>query len=1604
MAGPLAVLTGAAVLLGWALNAQALKSVLPGMATMKPITALCFILTGIAFWIGLSKTANGAVRSIAVVCSFLVLLAAGLTLAGNLFGWNLILDHALFQDTDTPHTSFPGRMAPITAVAFVILNTALLALLRWSRSAHPLVVGLLGAITALLGLFAVLGWTSKFQLGSGWAELTTMALHTGFLFLFMGAASAAHAWRQAGLSLAMSRRLLAGFGLGLVVFLFLSMASYNSERQLAEAAGWVSRTHEVLTKMEEVNSGLITIQTAVRGFVITGQETFLAPYQNALLELQDNQRILRRLTSDNARQQERLTKLENLTRQWLGFSKDTLDLHRQRGFAAAAAFISAGGGQLLMNEISAVTGELESEQRDLLAKRETLSRVQTVRTFFILSVGTFIGIGLLLTVLFFLNSEAAERREAEVTSRLAAEIVKSTGDAVITKTLEGIITSWNPGAERVFGYTAQEAIGRPVQMFIPPERASEEIEILAKIRRGERVEHFETVRLRRDGRPAIVSVTVSPIEDASGQIAGAAKILRDITERKQAEEALRASEGRYRALFENAPDGILIADPQSTYLDANASICRMLRYTNTELIGMNATEIVLAAESDQIAPALDAITLQSQYHREWQFRRKDGSIFDGEVIATSIPGGNVVGIIRDVTERKNAERRLGMRNAVSRVLADAKSLAEATPGIIRAICEAECWDFGCIWEVDAAAGLLRCQDIWHCADFRGEAMAQQTLALTFALGEGLPGRVWATGEIQVLPKVTADSNYFRAEAAAAAGLYSVLAIPVFADGEVTGVIDFAAREIRPPDEHLTEMFVAIGRQVGQFVERQRAEERLRKSEQHFRTMANSIPQLAWIARADGFIYWYNQRWYEYTGTTPQQVEGWQSVLDPAALPNVMEIWTNAIRSGQPLEMEFPLRGADGRFRTFLTRVQPLKDSEGRLVQWFGTNTDVDELKRLEVSLHQSQVRLNSALAAGSIGTWTWDIVKDIMTADEFTARMFSVEPDEAARGVPAEVYVRAISEEDQAAVMESLSRAIESCGQYDVEYRVPQKNAEIRWLQAKGRVEGDAEGRALHFHGAVIDITDRKQRESRFRRLVDSNAQGVMFWNMKGEVSGANDAFLRIVGYSREDLEAGRIGWSALTPSEYTHLDQRSLAELAAKGICAPFEKEYIRKNGSRVPILLGAAIFEDSPDEGVCFVLDITERKRTDRALRESEEYFRFLDHLSGATRALSDPHQIMSVTARLLGQHLRVSRCAYAEIEKDAERFSILHDYTDGCRSTVGHYRLSHFGAGAASTLQSGQMLIIRDVKAELMPAEGAEAFTAIGIQAIITCPLLKDGELRAMMAVHQLTPRDWKPVEITIVQEVVERCWATIERLTTEENIRQLNAELEQRVMERTAQLEAANRSKSTFLSTMSHEIRTPMNAVLGYSQLMLRDPGLGPDAKANLRIINRSGEHLLSLINDVLDMSKIEAGRTELNITTFSLSGLLEDVAGMFRLRAEAKALQFEVSIVGESIPYVMADEGKIRQTLINLLGNAIKFTARGGIGLRVKLVAMAANRLWVSARIEDTGSGISDDERKKLFEPFSQTGSGQRMQEGTGLGLAISRSFARLMGGDLKVES
>jgi signal transduction histidine kinase/CheY-like chemotaxis protein len=259
-------------------------------------------------------------------------------------------------------------------------------------------------------------------------------------------------------------------------------------------------------------------------------------------------------------------------------------------------------------------------------------------------------------------------------------------------------------------------------------------------------------------------------------------------------------------------------------------------------------------------------------------------------------------------------------------------------------------------------------------------------------------------------------------------------------------------------------------------------------------------------------------------------------------------------------------------------------------------------------------------------------------------------------------------------------------------------------------------------------------------------------------------------------------------------------------------------------------------------------------------------------------------------------------------------------------------------------------------------------------------------------------------------------------TNQALEDTNTALEARVEKRTAELvsakdaaDVANRAKSEFLANMSHELRTPLNAILGFTQVMNRDSTLNLEQQENLGIIGRSGDHLLALINDVLDMSKIEAGCITANDSVFDLYSLLNTIADMLYLKAEAKGLNLVCQWTTDVPQYIKSDQKKLRQILLNLLGNAVKFTETGSVALRVQRGCSPLNTQLESQpdssrsialhfTVKDTGSGIAAHELNTLFDPFVQTETGRKSEQGTGLGLAISQKFVQLMGGDIQVQS
>ncbi|MBD2183063.1 response regulator [Planktothrix sp. FACHB-1355] len=293
--------------------------------------------------------------------------------------------------------------------------------------------------------------------------------------------------------------------------------------------------------------------------------------------------------------------------------------------------------------------------------------------------------------------------------------------------------------------------------------------------------------------------------------------------------------------------------------------------------------------------------------------------------------------------------------------------------------------------------------------------------------------------------------------------------------------------------------------------------------------------------------------------------------------------------------------------------------------------------------------------------------------------------------------------------------------------------------------------------------------------------------------------------------------------------------------------------------------------------------------------------------------------------------------------------------------------------------------------------ELLSRLGIQSYAGMPLVNSsGNVLGHLAVMDINPMADDQTRELILKIFAARAAAELERKKAEKALQ-----------ESVYAADAANRAKSQFLSKMSHELRTPLNAILGFTQVMNRDASLSAEQKQQLGIINRSGEHLLALINDILEMSKIESGRVTLNENSFDLCRLLTNLEEMFQLKAKSKGLALIFQLAPEVPKYVKTDDNKLRQVLINLLGNAIKFTEKGSVILRVKVDGLSratTNNSRLLFEVEDTGPGIAPEEMTLLFAPFGQTESGRKSEQGTGLGLPISRQFVQLMGGEIAVSS
>lgn len=541
--------------------------------------------------------------------------------------------------------------------------------------------------------------------------------------------------------------------------------------------------------------------------------------------------------------------------------------------------------------------------------------------------------------------DITERKRAEAAAAHLAAIVTSAEDAIASKTLEGIVTSWNASAERMFGYTAEEMFGQPITRLFPPDRLDEEDLILARIRSGERIEHFETVRVTKDGRPIEVSLTISPIRDSAGTVIGASKIVRDVTERKQTERLLAEQNHLLELIASGHPLDECLTE---------------LTHAVARLEPRTRAAVVLANGSSTHMQSSHTADLALSFGAEL------ADVPIGDLVTAT--GGTAISSGRPIASEDIAHD-------------------ELWSPLVRDLC--------------VSHGILAS----HAEPVIGP--------------DGLP-----------------------------------LAWLILCFDTTRSASDWELRIARF-GTHLAS--IAIERDV--------ALQAMRESEEKFRTLADNIPTLAWMAYPDGHVFWYNRHWYEYTGTTSESQEGWgwQSVQDPDVLPQVMEQWKHSLATGEPFEMVFPLRGADGVFRPFLTRILPVKDEQGRVDRWFGTNTDVSELRAAEEALREANRRLDEFLhtATHELKTPVTALQANLQLVERRLQRLLSAPPESRrsaseALQTPAQLVARSQQQVRRLArlVDDLVDAARIQAGKLEIR-RAPCDLAEIVW-------EAVTEQRAVH--------------------------------------------------------------------------------------------------------------------------------------------------------------------------------------------------------------------------------------------------------------------------------------------------------------------------------------------------------------------------------------------------------------------------------------------------------------------------------------------------------------------------------------------------------------
>ncbi len=1155
-------------------------------------------------------------------------------------------------------------------------------------------------------------------------------------------------------------------------------------------------------------------------------------------------------------------------------------------------------------------------------------------------------------------------------------LIETSPEVVTAMDLEGRITYVSPRALELHGFKSpEELIGKNILELLSPEdheRAKKNLQITLK---DGILKNEQYALVKKDGTRFVGELSSALVCDIGGELKGFVAITRDITERRLAEEALKKRNAQLELIYHIQSEIPANTDIETVLVRAAESIGKSFGYYK---ISVN----LYHPETEEI-----------EYLTGWN---KSGLL---------IPRGHRQKLGQGLIGKAGLLKQTIIANDVSKELDYipyhlTETKAELIiPLVVQdqliGVLDLQSTQINAFSEDDVSVLQAIASYIAHIIDKKREGDALRESEQKFKnLAEQAPNMIFINEKGRVVfanKKCEEIMGYQREEIYSPDFDFLVLIAPEdkakikanFAKhlrGEENPPLEYAilTKEGKRIDAILATTLIdygggkAILGTITDITERKCAEKALQESEEKYRNLFEEARDAIAVASAEtGIIIDCNRAATLLWGREKSELVGQhQRILHPSEeiKGGISRTFQQHLgeKEGQVLEAQIVTKNGEIRGVEIMASVFELGGR--RLIQ--GIFHNVTERRRAEEELKKSEERFRLVFESAPDAYYLNDLKGHFIDGNKAAEKLTGYKREElvgmsflklnllSAEFIPKAAYL----------LVKNLRGKPTGPDEFILKRKDGSKVAvEISTHPVK------VGGKAVVL-GIARDITERKkaeqalkENEEKYRTLTENVNIGVYRNTVgpKGRFIEANSAEVKMFGYKKKK-EFLALNVSDLYENE---ADREKFSEkIVRQGFVRNEETHLKKKDGSSIICSVSAVAVKDGQGNVQYFdgtIEDITERKRAEEALHESEEKYRTL--VENAAEAILIAQDGMLKFVNRMASEIT----GYSEQELRSSPFLEFIHSDD--RQMVGERYLRRL---------NGDVSLPR------------YAFRLVN----------KDGSIKWVEIDAVLVTWEDKPATLNFLSDITER-------KRVEEELSKHREHLEELVQERTKELEeakqdadAANRAKSVFLANMSHEIRTPMNAILGFSQLMRQDDTLNPRQRKHLDTINRSGEHLMALINDVLEMSKIEAGRTTLNSTTFDLRALLEDLEMMFRVRTDAKKLNFAVEGLGHIPDYVVGDQGKLLQVFINLLGNAVKFTEKGGILLRVRVNQESSNRLRLQAEVEDTGPGIPETELNNLFKPFQQTQNSRRAGSGTGLGLAISKAFVRLMGGDITVGS